>query len=92
MTVTDEVVALHPEVDDVNVNVAEPTETPVIRPALLTEAIAELLLAHVPPVVGDNIAVLPTHNVNGAFTIGNGVTFTVPVAVITPQPPVNVTV
>ena len=44
----------HKVVVDVNMKVAVPTATPVTRPALFTVAIALLLLAHVPPVVGDN--------------------------------------
>jgi hypothetical protein len=49
----------HPVAVSVNVNVAEPTDTPVTRPALFTVATAELLLAHVPPVFGDNCVVKP---------------------------------
>ena len=85
-------VALHPLALDENVNVALPAEIPVTKPALSTLATPELLLAQVPPEVGDKVAVFPTHKFNGAFTIGNGLTVTVPVLVTTPQPPVNVTV
>ena len=38
---------------DVNVKVAEPTETPVITPALVMLAIDALLLTQVPPVPGN---------------------------------------
>ena len=41
----------------VNVNVALPAETPVTTPPFVTVATAPLLLAHVPPVVGDNVVV-----------------------------------
>jgi hypothetical protein len=46
----------HP-VEFVNVNVAFPAVTPVTTPAFVTVAIAELLLAHVPPVLGLNVLV-----------------------------------
>ena len=55
--------------------VTVPAATPVITPAFVTVATAVLLLAHVPPVVGDNVAVLPTHTDAGAVTVG--FTFTV---------------
>jgi len=54
----------------VKVNVALPGLTPVMIPASVTVAIASLLLTQVPPVVGDKVAVLPTHTAGGAFTIG----------------------
>lgn len=50
----------HPE-DEVNVNVAVPTIIPVTIPALLTDATAGLLLAHVPPLVGLNVVVVAGH-------------------------------
>ena len=75
-TVTEEVVLLHPVVVDVKVKVTEPAATPVMTPALVTVAIALLLLTHVPPVVGDNVAVLPTHTVAGAVTTGKAFTVT----------------
>jgi hypothetical protein len=60
----------------VNVNVTEPADTPVITPALVTVATAGLLLVHVPPLVGDNVAVLPTHTDAGAVTTGKAFTVT----------------
>ena len=83
LTVTDEVVLLHPVAVDVNVNVAVPALTPVMTPALVTVAIALSLLVQVPPVVGDNVAVLPTQTDAGAVTTGKAftVTFTLAVAV-----------
>jgi len=43
----------------VKVNVTEPADTPVTTPALVTVATAGLLLAQVPPVVGDKVVVVP---------------------------------
>ncbi len=51
---------VQPVVDEVNVNVAVPTPTPVTSPLFATVAIPALLLCHVPPVVGDNCDVKPT--------------------------------
>ena len=59
-TVTEEVVALHPVAVFVKVNAAEPAVTPVTTPALVTAALA-LLLIQVPPVVGDKVIVEPMH-------------------------------
>jgi len=53
-------VETQPVVPLVKVNVTEPPETPVTRPALVTVATAGLLLAQVPPVVGDKVVVEPT--------------------------------
>ena len=83
-TVTEEVVLLHPVDVWVNVKVTEPAATPVMTPALVTVAIALLLLTHVPPVVGDNVAVLPTHTVAGAVTIGKAFTVTEEVVLLHP--------
>jgi hypothetical protein len=68
----------------VNVNVTEPADTPVITPALVTVATAGLLLIHVPPLVGDNVAVLPTHTFAGAVTTGNAFTVTDEVVLLHP--------
>jgi hypothetical protein len=57
------VVLLHPVVDEVNINVELPTDNPVTRPALLTEAISGLLLTQFPPLVGDKVVVLPINMV-----------------------------
>jgi hypothetical protein len=51
----------HPVLVSVNVNVGAPLDTPDTTPALVTVAKAVLLLAHVPPVVGDKVVVAPTH-------------------------------
>jgi hypothetical protein len=61
VTFTPPVVALHPVVPSVKVKVAVPADTPVTRPAAVTVATAVLLLAHVPPKVGDNIVVPCAH-------------------------------
>ena len=78
-TVTDDVVLLHP-LPSVKVNVALPAETPVTTPALVTVAMAVLLLVHVPPVVGDKVIVLPTQTAAGAVTTGKAFTANVCVA------------
>ena len=57
LMVTAEVVLLHPVEVCVNVNVGEPADTPVTRPAFVTVANAVLLLAQVPPVVGDKVVI-----------------------------------
>ena len=59
--VTSPVVALHPVVPSVKVNVAVPADTPVTRPAPVTIATAVLLLSHAPPDVGDNIVIPSAH-------------------------------
>jgi hypothetical protein len=45
----------------IKVNVAVPAETPATTPAFVTVATDVLLLVHVPPVVGFNVVVDPTH-------------------------------
>ena len=54
------VVLMHPVVVLVKVRVTEPAATPETTPALVTEAMALLLLAQVPPVAGVTLAVAPT--------------------------------
>ena len=49
----------HPVVPSVKVSVVVPPAMPVTRPALVTVATAGLLLAQVPPVVGDSVVVKP---------------------------------
>ncbi len=57
-TVTAGVAAeVQPVVVFVKLKVAVPPDTPVTTPALVTVATAALLLAHVPPVVGDKVVV-----------------------------------
>ena len=83
-TVTDEVVLLHPVDVWVNVNVALPAARPVTTPAFVTDAIEGLLLTQVPPGVGDNVIVLPTHTDAPAVT--TGFAFTVTAEVVALQP------
>jgi hypothetical protein len=80
-TVTVVVVLLQVVVVFVKVNVALPALTPVTRPALVTVATVVLLLVQVPPVVGLNVAVLPTQTAAGAVTVGLGETVTITVFV-----------
>jgi len=71
------VVALQLVVVFKKVKVALPAATPVTTPALFTVAIVLSLLVHVPPVVGNNVIVLPTHiEVVGVLTTGNAFTVT----------------
>jgi hypothetical protein len=65
------VVLLQPVAVSVKVNVTLPGAIPVITPALVTLAKSKSLLTHVPPVVGDSVAVLPAHKLVGAVTDGS---------------------
>ena len=56
----------------------------MITPALVTVATAALLLVHVPPDVGDNVAVLPAHTAAGAVTVGFALTVTDEVVLLHP--------
>ena len=59
--VTDAVAGeMQPVVVLVKVKVADPPETPDTKPAFVTVATALLLLAQVPPVVGESVVVAPT--------------------------------
>jgi hypothetical protein len=94
-TVTAEVVFVQPVEANVNVKVGDPGATPVTTPSLVTVANALLLLVHVPPVVGDNVIVLPTQTAAGAATTGRGFTVTAVVVLLQPvdvRVYVNVTV
>src|SRR4029078_1051625 len=57
-------------------NVPLPAATPVMTPALVTVARALLLLVHVPPVVGDRVAVALTQTETGAVTTGRAFSVT----------------
>jgi hypothetical protein len=74
LTVIDAVVLLQPVLSDVYVNVEVPALNPVTNPASVTEAIAGLLLIHVPPVEGIKVVVLPTFIVlfPVMLTVGKG--------------------
>src|SRR4029078_9663058 len=81
-TVTAVVVRLQLVVVLVKVNVTLPAATPVMTPALVTVARALLLLVHVPPVVGDRVAVAPTQMAAGAVTTGKAFTVTAVVVLL----------
>jgi hypothetical protein len=80
------------EVPFVNVNVAVPPPTPVTTPAFVTVAIALLLLAHVPPVLGLSVVVDPSHMVLAPVILTVGFTLTVNGAVATEVHPLLVNV
>jgi hypothetical protein len=75
-TVTAPVVAVQLVVPSVNVNVAVPADMPVTSPELFTVATGGLLLAHVPPVVGDNVVVCPTQMLVAPVMLTTGGAFT----------------
>ena len=84
LTVTEDVVLLHPVDVCVKVKVTLPAAMPVTKPAFVTEAIEVLLLVQVPPVVGDKVIAFPTHTAGGEFTTGSSstVTLTVPAVLV----------
>lgn len=65
----------------VNVKVAVPAAIPVTNPAFVTVAIAELLLIHVPPVVGESVVVEPTQTDDAPVILTEGLALMVIVAV-----------
>ena len=85
-TVTADVVALQVVVEFVNVKVGEPAATPVTAPALVTVARLELLLAQVPPDVGETAVVSPTQMELPPviLTVGNELTGTALVVLLQP--------
>jgi hypothetical protein len=76
----------------VNVNVAVPGAIPVTTPAFVTVATAVLLLAHVPPVVGLKVDVLPIQSDEPPEMLTVGFAFTVNGAVATDVHPELVSV
>lgn len=68
---------IHPVVPCVKVKVAEPAETPVTTPVLDTVATAGLLLAQVPPLLGESVVVWPTHILLEPVILTVGKAFTV---------------
>ena len=68
------VVLMHPVVVLVKVRVTEPALTPETTPALVTEAMALLLLAHVPPVAGVTLALEPAQTEVAPPSVGPAVT------------------
>jgi hypothetical protein len=77
---------LHPVEVCVKVNVTIPPDRPVTNPAFVTEAIAGLLLVHVPPVVGDKVVVVLAQIVVTPVivTAGRSLTLVVPVVALQP--------
>jgi hypothetical protein len=86
-TVPDKAADTHPVLVCVNVNVTEPADIPVIKPALVIVATAELLLAHVPPAVGVTVVVKPSQIVDGPVNATAGGEFTVTGAVLSETQP-----
>ena len=74
----------------VKVNVTDPTLTPVTTPALVTVAIAGLLLTHVPPVVGESVVVDPSQIEFEPVILTVGLGFTVTTFVLFEVHPVEV--
>jgi len=92
-TVTVEVAReTQPVVVFVNVNVTDPAETPVTNPAFVTVATAGLLLAQVPPVVGDKVVVLPIQMLLDPVIKTTGMGWTVTAEVAADTQPVVVLV
>jgi hypothetical protein len=94
VTVTVKESDIQPVAVSVNANFAVPAATPVTTPPLLTVATAPLLLAQVPPVVGDRVVVAPIHTagVPVTDTVGLGLTTTGEVVEVQPLACVNVNV
>lgn len=84
-TATVPVLLLQEVVVDVNVNVTEPSDTPVTTPALLIVAIELLLLTQVPPVEGLNVIVPPTQTPAAALTTGKAFTVNKVVVLLHPE-------
>jgi hypothetical protein len=78
LIVTADVVLLQVVVVLVNVNVTDPAATPVTTPAFVTVANEGLLLTQVPPLVGLNVIIEPTHKLEeGVLTVGCALIVTV---------------
>lgn len=68
---------LQPVALSVKTNVAVPAFSPVTIPLLVTEAIVELLLNHVPPDEGDRVVVASLQILLGPVTDTVGLLFTI---------------
>lgn len=89
LTVTGEVAAdSQPVAVSVKMKVTEPALTPVTTPAFVTVATPVLLLAQVPPEVGDKVVVKPTQMAVAPVMLTVGKAFTVTAAVGTETQPV----
>lgn len=85
-TETGEVAAeAHPVAVLVYIKVVVPAATPVTTPVLVTVATATLLLAQVPPLVGDNVVVAPAQITLGPVILTGVKALTVTVAVVALQ-------
>jgi hypothetical protein len=84
--VTAAVVLLHPVEVCVKVYVAVPPVNPVTTPALVTVAMEILLLAHVPPVVGESVVEVPAQMDELPVTLTVGNAFTVSAVVVALHP------
>lgn len=82
LTVTDDVVLLHPDKVSVKVKVALPAAIPVTTPASVTVATVLSLLTQVPPAAGVKLIISPTQTCDPAVTTGSGLTVTVDLSVI----------
>jgi hypothetical protein len=85
VTVKGRVVWLHPVDVSVNVKVALPADKPVTVPEPVTEATEELLLTHVPPVVGDKVVVPLTQILAPPVTMGREYTVIDSVVLLHPK-------
>lgn len=82
LTVTTPVGAeIQPVIEFINVNVTVPDAIPVTTPALVTVAMAGLLLVQLPPEAGDRVVVDPTQMLLAPVILTTGKAFTVMVAV-----------
>ena len=78
----------HPVLVLVKVNVTDPAEMPCTTPPFVTVAMAGLLLAQVPPEVGDKVVVLPIQILLEPVILTIGAAFTVTGAVAAEEQPV----
>ena len=83
---------LHVVVLLVKVKVTVPAVTPVTTPPFVTVATAALLLAHVPPLVGDKVVVAPIQTLLDPVMLTVGIAFTVTGAVAAEEQPDAVSV
>jgi hypothetical protein len=89
LTVTGAVAAdSQPVAVSVKMNVTEPAETPVTTPAFVTVATPVLLLAQVPPMVGDKVVMAPTQIAVEPVMLTTGKASTVTAEVGTEEHPV----
>jgi hypothetical protein len=76
----------------IKVNLAVPLDNPVTMPAFETEATLGLVLTHVPPVDGERLVVVPTHNKVPPRILTTGLSPTVIGVFILDEQPVDVSV